>query len=196
MTMLSDAEWLDRNAKVIEEFRANGGRLERQDLVLLTTTGARSGRQVTSPLLYLAEGDTVYVIASKQGSTTHPAWYHNLVVHPEVTLEIGAEPAAPLLDRDVEVRGRMIRAGCHEVHEPLPGPADRVHPEPRRRVRVGRDPHAQQHRAPQLRRLGPDERADLAHEAVRGRSFQTLGLVIFDTRFPHGTLPRANDSDY
>ena len=40
MTMLSDAEWLDRNAKVIEEFRANGGRLERQDLVLLTTTGA------------------------------------------------------------------------------------------------------------------------------------------------------------
>ena len=94
MTMLSDAEWLDRNAKVIEEFRANGGRLERQDLVLLTTTGARSGRQVTSPLLYLAEGDTVYVIASKQGSASHPAWYHNLVAHPDVTLEIGAERRA------------------------------------------------------------------------------------------------------
>ena len=91
MTMLSDAEWLDRNAKVIEEFRANGGRLERQDLVLLTTTGAKSGRQVTSPLLYLREGDTVYVIASKQGSAAHPAWYHNVVAHPQVTLEIGAE---------------------------------------------------------------------------------------------------------
>ena len=91
MTMLSDAEWLERNAKVIEEFRANGGRLERQDLVLLTTTGAKSGRHVTSPLVYLREGDTVYVIASKQGSASHPAWYHNVVAHPEVTLEIGAE---------------------------------------------------------------------------------------------------------
>lgn len=89
--MLSDAEWLERNAKVIEEFRANGGRLERQDLVLLTTTGAKSGRQVTSPLLYLREADTVYVIASKQGSAAHPAWYHNLVAHPDVTLEVGAE---------------------------------------------------------------------------------------------------------
>lgn len=89
--MLSDAEWLERNAKVIEEFRANGGRLERQDLVLLTTTGAKSGRQVTSPLLYLREVDTVYVIASKQGSAAHPAWYHNLVAHPAVTLEVGGE---------------------------------------------------------------------------------------------------------
>jgi deazaflavin-dependent oxidoreductase (nitroreductase family) len=89
--MLSDAEWLERNARVIEEFRANDGRLERQDLVLLTTTGAKTGRQVTSPLLYLREGETVYVIASKQGSPSHPAWYHNLVAHPEVVLEIGGE---------------------------------------------------------------------------------------------------------
>lgn len=89
--MLSDAEWLERNARVIEEFRANSGRLERQDLVLLTTTGAKTGHQVTSPLLYLREGDTVYVIASKQGSPSHPAWYHNLVAHPEVVLEIGGE---------------------------------------------------------------------------------------------------------
>lgn len=89
--MLSDPEWLERNAKVIEEFRANGGKLERQDLVLLTTTGAKSGRQTISPLLYLREGDTVYVIASKQGSPAHPAWHHNLVAHPEVVLEVGGE---------------------------------------------------------------------------------------------------------
>lgn len=83
----------DRNRKTIEEFRANkglvGGVWEGRPLLLLTTTGARSGQQHTKPLMYLREGDRVYIFASKGGAPSHPTWYHNLLAHPEVTVEIG-----------------------------------------------------------------------------------------------------------
>ncbi|MFF4991918.1 nitroreductase family deazaflavin-dependent oxidoreductase [Streptosporangium saharense] len=85
----------NRNAAVIEEFRANkgkvGGFFEGSDLVLLTTVGARSGQPHTTPALYVRDGDTVVVAASFAGAPKHPAWYHNLVANPEVTVEIGAE---------------------------------------------------------------------------------------------------------
>ncbi len=86
----------DFNAQIIEEFRGNEGRVggpfEGAPMVLLTTTGARSGVERTTPLVCL-EGDdgTVYVFASKGGAPTHPAWYHNVVAHPEVTVERGTE---------------------------------------------------------------------------------------------------------
>lgn len=82
------------NQRVIEEFRANRGRVggpfEGGRLLLLTTEGARSGRPHTTPVGYLPDGaERVLVIASAGGSPRHPAWYHNLLAHPEVTVESG-----------------------------------------------------------------------------------------------------------
>ncbi|XRQ13801.1 nitroreductase/quinone reductase family protein [Actinomadura welshii] len=84
---------MDFNAQVIEEFRANGGRVGGMfadgRLLLLTTTGARSGRPHTTPLGYLLDGDRVLVIASAGGSPKHPDWFRNLLANPRVTVESG-----------------------------------------------------------------------------------------------------------
>ncbi|GGP64745.1 nitroreductase/quinone reductase family protein [Saccharothrix coeruleofusca] len=83
----------DFNQKVIEEFRANRGRVggyfEGARLLLLTTTGARSGKRHTVPLGYLPDGDRVLVIGSAGGAPRHPAWFHNLVADPRATVEDG-----------------------------------------------------------------------------------------------------------
>ena len=83
----------DFNAAIIAEFRAHRGRVggyfEGARLLLLTTTGARSGRPHTTPVGYLPDGDRILVIASAGGAPTHPAWFHNLVAHPRVTVEDG-----------------------------------------------------------------------------------------------------------
>jgi len=88
-------DWLGLNGGVIEEFRANGGecggRFEGNPMILLTTTGAKSGQQRTSPLTYTMDDDRIVVIASRAGSDRHPDWYRNLVANPEVTVEIGDE---------------------------------------------------------------------------------------------------------
>lgn len=85
----------DWNTKIIEEFRANKGRVggpfEGAPMVLLTTTGARTGRPHTTPLVPLEDGDHLYVFASMAGAPKHPAWYFNLLAHPEVTVERGTE---------------------------------------------------------------------------------------------------------
>lgn len=85
----------DFNTQVIEEFRGNegkvGGGFNGAPMVLLTTTGAKSGKRTTTPLVYLKEGDRVYIFASMAGAPTNPAWYHNLVANPRVSVEIGAE---------------------------------------------------------------------------------------------------------
>ena len=86
---------IDFNRQIIEEFRANGGRVggpfEGGRLLLLTTVGARSGAPHTTPLGYLPDsGGRVLVIASAAGAPKHPAWFHNLVAHPRVTVEAGA----------------------------------------------------------------------------------------------------------
>ena len=60
-------------------------------MVLLTTTGAKSGQKRTNPLVYLADGDRLVIFASKAGAPSHPDWYHNIVANPTVTLEVGAE---------------------------------------------------------------------------------------------------------
>jgi len=83
------------NTTVIEEFRANGGKVgggfAGAPMVLLTTTGAKSGTKRTTPLVYLPDGDRVVVFASKGGAPTNPDWYHNVVANPEVTVEVGGE---------------------------------------------------------------------------------------------------------
>ena len=86
--MPSAQEWNEGNRKVIEEFRANGGK---EGIILITMTGAKTGKQYTIPLIYTRDGDRLFVIASKGGSPTHPDWYHNLLAHPDVTIEEGSE---------------------------------------------------------------------------------------------------------
>lgn len=98
----------DFNKPIIEEFRANGGqvggRFEGARLLLLTTTGARSGIEHTAPLGYLPdEDDRILVIASAAGASKHPAWFHNLLAQPRVRVEDGVfsyEAEASVLDGD------------------------------------------------------------------------------------------------
>jgi len=82
------------NRKLIEEFRANGRRLGERQLLVLTTTGARTGRPHSTPMMYVPDGDRVIVIASNAGAPKHPDWYRNLAAHPEVTVEVEGEEYA------------------------------------------------------------------------------------------------------
>ena len=86
------------NEKNIAEFRASHGRIASfggAPLLLLTTTGARSGQRRTSPMMYLADehdSDVVYVFASAAGADHNPAWFHNIVAHPDdIDIELGDE---------------------------------------------------------------------------------------------------------
>jgi deazaflavin-dependent oxidoreductase (nitroreductase family) len=83
------------NGKVIDEFRANqgrvGGNFAGAPLLLLGTTGARTGEQRVNPMMYLDGGDRLYVFASFAGRPENPAWYHNLKANPAVTVEVGDE---------------------------------------------------------------------------------------------------------
>lgn len=83
------------NRQLIQDFRANrgksGGPFEGRPLLLLTTTGARSGQRRTTPMMYVRDGNRLLVIASNAGAPTHPHWYYNVVAHSNVTVEVGAE---------------------------------------------------------------------------------------------------------
>ena len=85
----------DLNQQVIREFRANqgkvGGRYANRPLLLLTMTGAKSGRTLTRPLAYTTDGDRIVVIASFGGGPKNPSWYHNLIANPVATVELGSE---------------------------------------------------------------------------------------------------------
>jgi deazaflavin-dependent oxidoreductase (nitroreductase family) len=108
------------NQALIAEFRANGGkvggRLADSRLLLLTTTGARSGQPRTVPLAYTVAGDRLVVIAANAGAPRHPDWYHNLVANPAVTVELGREcftaratdPAGPERERLIEQQAAQM----------------------------------------------------------------------------------------
>jgi len=89
------SELSEFNRQVIEEFRANAGKVGGQfagaPMLLLTTTGAKSGRTYINPLVYTRDGDRIVIIASFRGAPKHPSWYHNLVAHPDATVEVGRE---------------------------------------------------------------------------------------------------------
>ncbi len=93
MSSRTAADWRRMNDPVIAEFRANGGHITSRQwpVLLLTTTGVKSGLPRVTPLNFSTDGDRLVVIASKGGSPTHPDWYRNLVAHPEVTIELGRE---------------------------------------------------------------------------------------------------------
>jgi deazaflavin-dependent oxidoreductase (nitroreductase family) len=88
----------DWNAKIIEEFHANegkvGGVFEGATMLLLHTEGAMSGQPRVNPLVYLPDGDRYVVFASKGGAPTNPHWYRNLLADPNVTIEVGTEAIA------------------------------------------------------------------------------------------------------
>lgn len=91
----------DFNRQIIDEFRANGGKVggpfEGANMVLLHTTGAKSGQPRVTPLVYRPIGDDLAIFASAAGADSHPAWFHNLKANPDVTIELGTEtlPAVP-----------------------------------------------------------------------------------------------------
>jgi deazaflavin-dependent oxidoreductase (nitroreductase family) len=93
---MSEMDFNDFNAKIIEEFRANdgkvGGPFEGAPMLILHTTGAKSGKERVSPLVFQPNGDRWVIFASKGGAPTHPDWYHNLVAHPDgVSIEVGTD---------------------------------------------------------------------------------------------------------
>ena len=88
-------DWDEFNHGVVDEFRANGGQVGGMwagaPLVLVNHRGAKTGTEYTTALAYMRDGDSFIVVGSKGGSPAHPHWFLNLVAHPEVTIEVGAE---------------------------------------------------------------------------------------------------------
>lgn len=109
----SDEEFLAYNQGVISEFRANHGVVSQPPfpILLLTTTGARTGRSSTVPLGFAADDSgRVFVVASKAGAPTHPAWFHNLRANPSVTVELGDQSfQARAVVTSGEERDRLYR---------------------------------------------------------------------------------------
>jgi deazaflavin-dependent oxidoreductase (nitroreductase family) len=90
---MSDIDFNAFNRGVVEEFRTNhgvvGGPFEGAPMILVTHKGAKSGIERTSPLVYSRDGDDIVIIASMGGAPSHPAWFHNIMAHPTVKVEIG-----------------------------------------------------------------------------------------------------------
>ncbi len=89
------SELNERNKRIIDEFRANEGRVggpfEGKDLLLLHTLGAKSQQERINPVACIKDGERFAVIASKGGAPTNPDWYYNVVANPQVTVEVGTE---------------------------------------------------------------------------------------------------------
>jgi deazaflavin-dependent oxidoreductase (nitroreductase family) len=115
----------DWNKGIIEEFRANGGKVGGQfkgaPLLILKTKGAKTGLERANPMMYQADGDRFLIFASKGGSPTHPDWYHNLLANPRATVEVGDET----FDVDAEVLTGEERDRFYAIQaERYPGFAD------------------------------------------------------------------------
>ncbi len=113
-------DFLTMNNKAIAEFRANGGKcgppFEGTPIVLVTMKGAKSGRELCSPLAYSTDGDDLIVIASMGGAPNNPNWYHNLKAHPDVTIEVGTDTyAATAVLTEGEERDRLYAAQAAQM---------------------------------------------------------------------------------
>jgi deazaflavin-dependent oxidoreductase (nitroreductase family) len=114
----------DWNAKVIDEFRAKGGKGLAQfgdALLLLHHTGARSGVERVSPLAYFDDGDRLVIVASKAGAPQNPDWFYNLKAHPDTKIEVGTETRAV---RAAEIVGDDYEQTWARVTAAMPGFAD------------------------------------------------------------------------
>ena len=113
------------NQKIIDEFRSAGGKLGGQfagaPILLLTSTGAKTGQKHTTPMMYFADGDRLVVFASKAGAPTNPDWYRNLVAHPRASVEV----ATGTFEVQAEVAGREERDRLYAIQsERYPGFAE------------------------------------------------------------------------
>ena len=112
----SDRDWAAKNRPIIEKFRKDGLRSQtKSPILLLTTKGARTGRERVNPLNFSRDGARYIVMASKGGSPTHPDWYRNLVAHPIVTVEADGErftARATVSDGDERRRLLKIHTGA------------------------------------------------------------------------------------
>jgi deazaflavin-dependent oxidoreductase (nitroreductase family) len=85
----------DRNKAIIDEFRANAGKVggffTGKTLLIVHTIGAKSGQERVNPVAYTTDGDRLLIIASKGGAPTNPGWYYNILAHPLLTVEVGSE---------------------------------------------------------------------------------------------------------
>ena len=110
--MPTDEEFLTYNEGVISDFRAHHGVVGQPPfpILLLTSTGARTGRRTTVPLGFAVDGGRVFVVGSKAGAPRHPAWFHNLRANPAVTVELGdgSYPARAIVTTGEE-RDRLYR---------------------------------------------------------------------------------------
>jgi deazaflavin-dependent oxidoreductase (nitroreductase family) len=105
----------DFNQQIISEFRANegkvGGGFSGAPMVLLTTVGAKSAKRHTTPLVYLPEGDRLFIFASFAGAAANPAWYHNILANPRVSIEVGPDTYdADAIVLDGDERDRVFAA--------------------------------------------------------------------------------------
>ena len=123
------------NAGIIEEFRSNegllGGMFEGNPVLILHTTGARSGIARISPLMYLDFEDRLFVFASKAGADSHPDWYHNVKANPDVSIELGSDThdkTATELDRSERDRIYSEQAARYEQFGQYEAGTDRVIP--------------------------------------------------------------------
>ena len=110
----------DFNAKVIDEFRANEGRVAGVfaglPMLLLHHTGAHSGTERVNPLAYLRDGERYVIFASKGGAPANPAWYHNLKAHPDVKIEVGTDTLEVTAgEASGEERERLFRTQAERV---------------------------------------------------------------------------------
>ena len=105
------SSYSDFSNNLIADLRANGGKATSgpfvgRDLLILTTTGAKSGEKRENPLAFSRDGERYVIVGSKSGAPTHPAWYHNLRAHPIVTVEAGGE--------EFKARAEVIDGDDHE----------------------------------------------------------------------------------
>ena len=95
---MADNDMNDFNQSVIDDFRANDGKTSgpfaEAPLMLLTTKGAKSGKERIIPIVFTRDGDRLVIAASKAGAPTNPDWYHNVVANPDVTVELPGETYA------------------------------------------------------------------------------------------------------
>jgi deazaflavin-dependent oxidoreductase (nitroreductase family) len=116
------SEFNDFNNNVVAEFRANGGVVggpfAGAPMVLITHTGAKTGQRRTTPLVCTSDGDDVIIIASMGGAPTHPAWYHNMIANPVVTVERGTESFnADVVETSGAERDRLFAAQAALMHQ-------------------------------------------------------------------------------
>lgn len=113
-------DFIEINKNVIAEFRANegvcGGMFEGAPMMLLTMTGAKSGRELTSPLVYSTDGYDIVIIASMGCAPNNPQWFHNLVAHPDVTVEVGTDKyEATAVQTEGDERDRLYTAQAEQM---------------------------------------------------------------------------------